>query len=113
MTGATLRARHLYTGRIVERSIEEVDDLLTLVNQARTLTTAITEAWLGRVRGIKIRFRDRRTPLEVGRADPGMHQAKELIEAIVYRMAEKCPLDVEVVNFQGQPLIRRIFWKTS
>jgi hypothetical protein len=111
LNGEIVRAKHLYTGRLVERSIEEIEDLLTLVFQVRTAATLITEAWLGRVRGIMIRFHDQRTPLPVSRADPAMRNAKELIEAIVYRMSEKGAVDAEVINFDSKPLIRRIYWK--
>jgi hypothetical protein len=111
LDGEKLRAKHLYTGQFVERSIEEIEDLLTLVFQVRIAATLLTEAWLGRVRGIMIRFYDQRTPLQVSRADPAMNNAKELIEAIVYRMSEKSEVDAEVINFQGKPLIRRIYWK--
>ncbi len=110
LDGETLRAKHLYTGRVVERSIEEVEDLLTLVFQVRTAASLIT-VWLGRVRGIMIRFHDQRTPLQVCRADPAMKNAKELIEAIIYRMSEKGEVDAEVINLEGKPLIRRIQWK--
>ncbi|MEX2559618.1 MAG: hypothetical protein WD403_06865 [Pirellulales bacterium] len=111
LDGEKLRAKHLYTRRVVERSIEEIEDLLTLVFQVRTAETLITEAWLGRVRGIMIRFRDKRTPLQVARADPAMKNAKELIEAIVFRMSEKGEVDAEVIDLEGKPLIRRIHWK--
>jgi hypothetical protein len=111
LDGDTLRAQHLYTRRIIERPVEEIDDLLTLVLQIRTAETAIVNAWLGRVRGIEIRFRDRRTPLRVSRTDPAMKNARELIEAVIYRMSEADELDAEIIPFQGKPLIRRIHWK--
>ena len=111
LDGEIIRAKHLYTRRLVERSIEEIEDLLTLVFQVRTAATLTAEAWLGRVRGIMIRFYDQRTPLLVSRADPAMRNARELIEAIVYRMAEKGEVDAEVINFDSRPLIRRIYWK--
>jgi hypothetical protein len=112
LDGAILRAKHLYTGRIVERSIEEIDDLLTLVLQVRTLSTMIVDAWLGRVRGVEIRFRDKRTPLRVCRTDPAMRNAKELIEAVIFRMSQQGEVDAEVIDFGGKPLVRRIFWKS-
>lgn len=111
LDGETLRAQHLYTRRIIERSIDEIEDLLTLVIQVRSAAILITEAWLGRIRGIMIRFRDQRTPLQVSRADPAMRNAKELIEAIVYRMSEKGAIDAEIIDLEGKPLIRRIHWK--
>ncbi len=106
-----LRAKHLYTRRIVERPIAEIDDLLTLVIQVRTLAVHITEAWLGRIRGIEIRFQDKRTPLRVSRTDPAMKNAKELVETLIYRMGEKAPVDAEIIDLRGKPLVRRIFWK--
>jgi hypothetical protein len=111
LNGDTLRARHLYTRRLVERPIDEIEDLLTLVIQIRTIAIRVTESWLGRIRGIEIRFRDKRTPLRVCRADPKMHNAKKLIEAIVYRMSEIGEVDAEIIDFEGKPLIRRIHWK--
>jgi hypothetical protein len=114
LDGSKLRARHLYTQRVVERSIEEIDDLLTLVLKVRSLATYVVEAWLlGRVRGIMIRFRDQRTPFQVSRADPAMKNAKELIEAVVYRMSEIGEIDFDIVGFAGKPLIRRIYWKRA
>ncbi|MGH7170805.1 MAG: hypothetical protein ACRELG_11040 [Gemmataceae bacterium] len=113
LDGEKLRARHLYTRRVVERSIGEIEDLLSLVFQVRGTIARINEAWLGRVRGIEIRFRDKRTPFRVNRADPAMKNAKELIEAIVSRMSEKGEVDAEIIDFEGKPLIRRIHWKET
>lgn len=109
LNGRTIRAQHLYTRRIVQRSLDEVEDLLTMVLQVRSLTTMLAEKMVGRVRGIQIRFRDGKTPLTVCRADPKMTNAKELIEAIVYRLWELGPVDAEVIQFDGAPLIRRIY----
>lgn len=106
-----LRAKHLYMRWIIERPIEEIEDLLTLVFQIRSLEAEIVEAWLGRVRGIEIRFRDQRTPIRISRTDPAMRNAKELIEAVIYQMARKGPVDAEFIDFQGKPMIRRIYWK--
>lgn len=113
LDGETLRAKHLYTRRVFERSIADIDHLLTLVYEVRRLETILAEAWLGRVRGVEIRFRDGRTPLRVHRADPAMKNAKELIEAIIYRMSQKGEIDAQVVQFAGKPLIRRINWKSG
>ena len=111
LDGHSLRAKHLYTGRVVLRSIDEIEDLLTMVFLRRSLTTRITDAWIGRVRAIRIRFQDARTPLVVCRADPKMTNAKELIEAIAYRMAERRAIDAEIIDLEGRPLVRRIYWK--
>jgi hypothetical protein len=96
---------------VVERPVDDIEDLLTHVLQIRTLTTVIVEAWLGRVRGVEIRFYDQRTPLRVSRVDPAMKNAEELIQAVIYQMAKLGELDAEVIDFQGKPLIRRIYWK--
>jgi len=109
LDGRTLRARHLYTGRIIERSVDEIADLLTMVFQVRTVAIRITEAWLGRVRGIVIRFDDQRTPLEVTRSDPAMSNAAELISAIVYRLAETGSVELEMTQRDGQPLVHRVY----
>jgi hypothetical protein len=111
LDGEILRAQHLYSRRIIERSIGEIDDLLTLVFQVRRLETRIAEAWLGRVRGIMIRFQDKRTPMQVTRTDPTMRNAKELIEGIIFRMSRMGEVDAEVIDFAGKPIIRRIHWK--
>jgi hypothetical protein len=110
LDGDIIRARHLYTGQVVERTVAEVDHLLTLVVQVKTLAITIRDKWLGRIRGIDIRFRDQRTPLRVNRSDPAMRNAKEFIQALVYRMSEKGRIDAEIINFEGSPLVRRIFW---
>ena len=111
LDGDIVRAKHLYTRRIVERPIEEIEDLLTLVIQVRMLAVTITEAWLGRIRGVEIRFQDKRTPLRISRSDPAMKNAKELVEALIHRMGEKAPVDAEIIDLRGKPLVRRIYWK--
>ena len=110
LDGDILRAKHLYTRRIVERPIADIEDLLTLVIQIHTLAVALTNAWLGRIRGVEIRFCDKRTPLRISRTDPGMKNAKELAEALIYRMWQHGPVDAEIINMNGKPLVRRIFW---
>ena len=111
LDGDTLRAKHLYTGCTIERSVEEIESLGTMFYQVVSVETAITQSLLGRVRGVEIRFRDRRTPLQILRSDPAMTNAKELIEAILYRMSRVRELDAEVVTFRGRPLVRNIHWK--
>ncbi len=107
LDGDTLRAKHLYTRRVVERTIGEIEELRTLV--FNTLEALL----LGRIRRITIRFRDWRTPLAVSRADPAMTNAKELIEAVVYRMSEYGEIDTEIAIWMGKPFIRRIYWKET
>jgi hypothetical protein len=111
LDGTTLRAKHLYTGRVIERPLEEIECLGTMVYQVQTTETAVMQALLGRVKGIEVRFRDRRTPLRILRADPPMTNARELIEAIVFRMAQVREVDAEIIDFAGRPLVRHIHWK--
>ncbi len=111
LEGEVCRARHLYTRRLVERPIKEIEDLHTLVVQVRTLSVKVVEAWLGRVRGVEIRFQDQRTPLRISRTDPAMKNAKELVEALIYRMWQIGSVDAEIINLHGKPLVRRIFWE--
>lgn len=109
LDGRALRAKHLYTRRVVERSVDDVADLLTLVVRVRTEAVVLAEAWLGRVRGVEVRFRDGRTPLRVNRSDPAMRNARELIQAIIYRLAEGGGVDAEIINLDGAPMVRRIY----
>jgi hypothetical protein len=39
-----------------------------------------------------------------------MRHARELIEAIAYRMSEIGEVDAEIIDFEGEPLVRRIHW---
>lgn len=111
LSGNALRAGHLYTGRVVERPIAEIASLDTMVMPIRRAETVVIECLLGRIKGVEIRFRDQRTPLRVMRSDPAMTNAQQLIEAVIYRMAQRAEVDAEVVKFNGQPLVRKIHWK--
>lgn len=111
LDGQTLRARHLYTGRTVERSINDIESLHAIVYNLRTLQRLVTESLLGRVKGMEVRFSDGRTPLRILRSDPAMANALPLLAAIVYRMSEIRPLEMEVVPFAGAPLLRTISWE--
>jgi hypothetical protein len=113
LDGDTLRARHLYTGQTHERSIAEIDHLQTLVFPVQNLATTLVNAWLGRVRGIMIHFRDRRWPLLVSRVDPKMTGAQQLMEAILYRMSQHAEIEAEITTLRGSPLIKRIYWKSA
>jgi hypothetical protein len=107
----TLSAKHLYTGRTIKRTVDEIQDLGTMGYPVRGIETAVIESVLGRVKGVEIRFRDGRTPLRILRADPAMTNAMELIEALLYRMKEIRELDCEIVDVAGQPLVRSIHWR--
>lgn len=111
LDGTTLRARHLYTRRVVERSIEDIEELRTHVFQLRSGATLISEALTGVIRAIEIRFRDG-TRFKVSRADPAMAGAQALIEGIVYRMSQAGEIVAVLAEFNGKPIVRRIVWKT-
>jgi hypothetical protein len=96
---------------VIERDLGEIESLATMVYQVRSTATVVLEAWLGRIKGVEVRFRDRRTPLRIVRADPAMTNARELIEAIVFRMGQIREVDAEIVNWNGKPLVRYIHWK--
>ncbi len=113
LTGERIRARHLYTGRVIERGVDEIVELQTFVYKVRTVAIQISEARLGRVRGIEIRLRDKRTPIRVFRADPAFKNARELIEAVIWRMSELGEIDVEIIDLDGSPLIKRVYWKQA
>jgi hypothetical protein len=117
LDGRTLRAHHAYTGRVLERPLEEVERVVTLVSRVKggpaagTVAVAVTDAMLGRVRGVEIRFRDRRTPIQIRRRDPAMTNARELVEAVLGHMAEIGKIHVETTNHQGRPLVEQIYWE--
>lgn len=113
LDGDTIRAKHLYTRQLIERPVQEIDHLLTLVFLVRSGTTLLSEAWLGRVRGFAIRFRDGKSPFQVSRADPAMQNAQTLMEGLIYRMSEAAPIEAEIIQFGGAPLVRRIYWKEA
>ena len=112
LDGDILRAKHLHTGRVVERSVDQIESLGVMVHHAAgRVQTVILEKLLGRVKAIVVRFRDHRDPIPVQLSDPAMTHAAELIEAILHRMTRIRELDVEIADHNGKPLIRSIRWK--
>jgi hypothetical protein len=111
LEGDTIRAKHLYTGRVIERSVAEIESLGTLVAPVADISTLVVERLLGRIKGIEIRFRDRRTPLRIMRADPAMTNASAFIEAVLYRMSRVAEIEAETILLDGKPLVRNIHWK--
>lgn len=106
LAGEQLRARHLYTGGLVERPLAEVESLLTLVLSGASMEGQVIQALLGRVKGVRIQFAGGDTPLTVTRSDPAMTNGQQLIEAVVYKLSQLSELDAEVVDFDGAPLLR-------
>ena len=108
LDGTTVRARHLYTGRIIERSVGDIESLNTVFYPVANAAVLLVEKMWGRIKGIEIRFRDRRTPLAIMRSDPAMTNAKELIEAVMARMQQQGELDIDVIELDGSPIIKQV-----
>jgi len=106
-----LRAKHFYTGRIIERPVNGIEYLGMIVRPVRRSETVAVEALLRRAKGVEIRFRDRRTPLRILRSNPAMTNARELIEALLFRMAEIREVEPEIIDIAGKPLQCNIHWK--
>jgi hypothetical protein len=104
----TIRGRHLYTRRIVERSIADIREIRTVTIAHRSPEAVVAEKLLGRVRGMIIEFQDGRT-FYISRNDPAMISAKELMEGIIYRLMEQRKIQLDVVELEGTPLVRRIY----
>jgi hypothetical protein len=112
LDGQTLRAKHLYTGLVLERSVAEVESLRAIVHQGQgALDTFLIHKLLGRLKGMEICFRDGATPLRVMLSDPAMTNARELIAALLYRMSEQGELEAEIIEFHGQPLARTVHYQ--
>jgi hypothetical protein len=111
LDGEMLRAHHLYTGRILERKVQEIERLVTVVHHGGTAEGAVIQHLLGRIKGMEIKFRDKRTPLKVLRSDPAMTNAMELLQAILFRMSEIDELDADIGEQGGRPFVRNVHWK--
>ncbi len=114
LEGNILRVKYLFTGRTLERSIDEIKRVDTLIGQMRQMETVVIDGLLGRVRGVSILFRDDYAPLHVVRimrTDPAMIQAEELIQALYARMSQIREIHTELVNVDGVPLVGYVHWK--
>ena len=78
-----------------------------MIYKVRPDQTVISKRKVDRVTGIEIRFRDRRTPLRI----QSMTNAKALIKAILYRMAQMGELDAETFQSARQSLVLNVHWK--
>jgi hypothetical protein len=108
LDGHTLRWKHMFTGRVRERDVGEVEEITTLVLMMKTLTVRIHEGIFGRIRGFEFRFPDMRQGVRIWRADPKMSNVAELIEAVVSRMYERGEVVPEIINLDGKPLVKRL-----
>jgi hypothetical protein len=108
LDGEVIRARNLYTGRIVEKSVWEVTEVTTEVYLVAGAAVRITELLQGRIRGFSIRFPDLPKGLRVYR--PEMQKVAELIQAIAAKLQERGEVVPEIINFEGRPMVRRLVY---
>lgn len=109
LDGETVRARNLYTGREVERSVWEIREITTEVFLVASAATVITEAIHGRVRGFALQFPDLPQPIRVYR--PEMEGVSELVEALVAKLSERGRVVPEFIGFDGRPMVRRLIFE--
>jgi hypothetical protein len=110
LDGPVLRARHLYTRRIVERSIGDIKEIQTHVYLLHTEAAIIMERLTGVIRAYEIRFHDG-IRFRASRSDPAMAGAQELIEGVIYRMSQAGEITAVMGEYKGRPIVRRIGWK--
>lgn len=106
LDGDVIRAKNLYTGRIVEKSVWDTTEIMTEVFLVATTAIRVTEMFQGRVRGFAIRFPDLPKGIRVYR--PEMQNVAELIQAITARLQERGEVVPEIINFEGSPMVRRL-----
>ncbi len=70
-----IRAKHLYWPRIVDRRIEEIKELRTVLSA-------------GKIKAVKVVFWNVRLPIATMRIDMAMTNAREAIDALMIRMEE-------------------------
>ena len=105
--GDVVRARHLYTLRVTTRHIAEIEEVKTLAF-ARGATAQTVEWFVGRVRGIEVRFPDMRRGIRVFR--PEMTNVWELIAAMYFAMQQEGEIAPEIEMFEGRPWVARVTW---
>jgi hypothetical protein len=110
LDGPVLRARHLYTRRMVERSIGDIKEIQTHVYQLHSEAAIIMERLTGVIRGYEIRFHDG-VRFRASRSDPAMAGAQELIEGVIYRMAQAGEITAVMGEYKGRPMVGRIGWR--
>ena len=113
LDGPLLTAKHLYTGALVIREIDEIAEVRTITMPQVDLASSLTAGWLGRVKGFRILFRDGKAPLHVNRTDPAMKDACLFMESLFQAMKEAAPVEAEVADIDGSPLVIRVSWKRS
>lgn len=108
LEGDTLRWKHLFTRRVHERRISEIEQVVTLTLAIRTVAVRITEGIFGRIKGFEFRFPGMKQGVRVFRADPAMTNIRELLEGIVSQMYQHGEVIPEIIDLDGLPLVRRL-----
>jgi hypothetical protein len=109
--GNTFRWKHLFTRQVKQREVGDLEAVVTLTLAFRTVTVRAMEGMFGRIKGFEFRFRGMRHGVRVFRADPSMTNVRELIEEVVSAMYQFGEVVPEIVNFDGEPLIRRLTFR--
>lgn len=109
LDGDIVRAKNLYTGKLTERRVAEIEEITTEVYLVANAAVRLTELFQGRVRGFAIKFPDLPEGIRVYR--PEMNNVEGLIQAIAAKMSEHGSVAPEVINFEGRPMIRRLVWE--
>jgi hypothetical protein len=112
LQGETLRAKHLYSGRTIERSISDVDSIESILIRSTHLETAVIAAMFGRIKGVDVQFRGGFS-LRIQRSDPAMTNAEEMIQGILYRMKQQEELEFDILELEGQPALKRVYRKRA
>jgi hypothetical protein len=110
LDGTILRARHLYTRRVVERTIDDIQEIQTCLFQGQSPAIAVMEALTGPIRAYEIRFHDG-FRLRIPRSDPAMANGQALVEGVIYRMAQAGEIVAVMGEYNEKPIVRRIGWK--
>jgi len=108
LDGDTLRWKHLFTRRVQERKIREIEAVVTLTLAIRTVTVRIVEGIYGRIKGFEFRFPGMKQGVRVFRADPTMTHVRELLEGVIAQMYQYGEVVPEIVDLDGLPLVRRL-----
>lgn len=108
LDGETLRWKHLFTRRVHERKVREIEAVVTLTLAVRTVTVRIVEGIYGRIKGFEFQFPGMKQGVRVFRADPSMTQVRELLEGVIAQMYQYGEVVPEIVELDRQPLVRRL-----
>lgn len=106
--GDALRWKQLFSRQVRQRSVGELEAIVTLTLAMRTVAVRITESIFGRIKGFEFRFPDVKRGVRIFRADPTMTNVRELLEGVVAQMYRYGDVVPEIVDFEGTPLIRRL-----